>query len=83
MLWFYARDREWLSLETRYDNESHEDVAILTHPDGRRETKRFPTAQTFREWLVTMDTTLAAGRWPQNGGPHILPDGWPGKTPSR
>jgi hypothetical protein len=83
MLWFYTRDRESLSLETRYDNESHEYVGILTHPDGRRETKRFPTAQAFREWLVTVDHTLTNGKWAQNGAPHILPDGWPDKTPSR
>jgi len=81
MLWFYTRDRESLSLETRYDNETLEYVGILTHPDGRQETNRFSTAKTFRDWLVTLDRSLMARQWAQNGAPHILPDGWPDKTP--
>lgn len=81
MLWFYTRDRDSLSLETRYDNETLEYVGIVTHPDGRRETTRFPTAEAFREWLVAFDQNLTGGQWTQNGAPRILPDGWPDKTP--
>jgi len=83
MLWFYTRDRESLSLETRYDNVTFEYLGILKHPDGRLETRRFPTAQAFRAWLVTLDRKLTARRWAQDGPPHILPDGWPDKTPSQ
>ena len=83
MLWFYRRDNESMSLETRYDNQTLEYLGILTHPDGRRETRRFPTALAFRGWLVTLDRKLTARRWAQNGLPHILSDGWPDKTPQR
>jgi len=38
MVWFYKRDRASLSLETRYDNDTLEYVAIVFHPDGRRDT---------------------------------------------
>ena len=83
MLWFYTRDGESLSLETRYDNQTLEYVSILIHPDGHRETERFRTAKSFREWLVTLDQKLTSRQWAQNGPPHILPDGWPDKPPSQ
>jgi hypothetical protein len=83
MLWFYTRDRASLSLETRYDNQTLEYLGILTHPDGRREAKRFPTAQAFRNWLVALDRKLTAKRWAQTGPPHLLPNGWPDETPPR
>jgi hypothetical protein len=81
MLWFYTRDRQSLALETRYDNETLEYLSVLTHPDGRKETKRFSTAKAFRDWLVTLDRKLTARRWAQNGPPQIVFDGWPDKTP--
>jgi hypothetical protein len=83
MLWFYTRELQSLSLETRYDNQSLEYVGILTHPDGRQEARRFATARAFREWLVTLDRKLTVRRWVQNGPPHIVPDGWPDRTPPR
>ena len=81
MIWFYERDHLRLSVETRYDNETAEYVAELCHPDGRQETKRFDKREVFREWLVTMEQHLAAERWRPDRPPHILPDGWPDKTP--
>ena len=47
MVWFYKRDRVSLSLETRYDNDTLEYVAIVVHPDGRRETERFDRRESF------------------------------------
>ena len=41
MLWFYRRDQASLSLETRYDNDASQYVAIVVHPDGRRDIERF------------------------------------------
>jgi len=58
MLWFYTHDCESLSLETRYDNDTLDYVGILTQPDGRQDTLRLPTANAFREWLVTLDAKL-------------------------
>ena len=81
MVWFYERDHVSLSLETRYDNETAEYVAILRHPDGRRQTERFATGEALREWLVTLEQKLASERWTADGPPHFLPDGWPDKPP--
>jgi len=83
MLWFYTRDRESLSLETRYDNQTHEYLGIVTYPDSRQESRRFPTAALFRAWLISLDLDLTKQRWAQDGTPHILPDGWPHKTPEQ
>ena len=82
MLWFYTRDRESLRLETRYDNDTLEYVGIVSYPDGRQIRKRFTDVDRFREWLVTIEQELAAEHWNADGAPHILPDGWPDKTPS-
>ena len=83
MIWFYSRDQDSLRLETRYDNDTLEYVGILTHPDGKQETKRFATVDTFRAWLVTLEEELAADQWTASAAPHVLPDGWPNKTPPR
>ena len=82
MVWFYTRGRDSLRLETRYDNATLEYVGILTHPDRRRETKRFTTLEEFRAWIVTMEQDLATGDWVLDGAPQILSDGWPDQRPS-
>jgi hypothetical protein len=81
MVWFYKRDRSALSVETRYDNETAEYVAVVVHPEGRLQTERFATRQAFREWLLALEQRLAQERWTPDGEPHILPDGWPDKPP--
>jgi hypothetical protein len=81
MIWFYSRDHVSLSLETRHDNKSGQYEAILIHPDGRRQTERFGSGQSFREWLLAEEQKLAKEPWAPDGPPHILPDGWPDKPP--
>jgi hypothetical protein len=76
MLWFYSRNRQKLTLEVRYDNDTHEFVAIVTGLAGPQITKRFATSEEFREWVADLDTKLAAEQWKSDGAPHILPDGW-------
>jgi hypothetical protein len=76
MLWFYSRNRQKLTLEVRYDNESQEFVSIVTGLAGPQITKRFSTAEEFREWLATLDKQLKTEQWKSDGSPHILPDGW-------
>jgi hypothetical protein len=76
MVWFYTRNKQSLTLETRYDNETHEYVGILTGLGGPAITKRFPTPEAFREWLEVLQRDLAADQWTPDGLPHILPDGW-------
>jgi hypothetical protein len=81
MVWFYKRDSVSLSLETRYDNDTAEYVAIVFHPDGHRQTERFDRREALREWLLALEQRLAHERWAADGPPHILPDGWPDKPP--
>jgi len=76
MVWFYKRDQQSLSLETRYDNERHEFVGTLIGVGSQPITKRFATADPFREWLESMERDLAAQNWQADGSPHMLPDGW-------
>jgi hypothetical protein len=76
MLWFYTRNQQSLTLETRYDNATHEYVAVLTGLAGEPVTKRFTSSEAFQEWIVTLESELAAGKWTADGPPHILPDGW-------
>lgn len=76
MVWFYTRDRQSLTLETRYDNTTNEFVAVLTGLAGSPITKRFASSEAFQEWIDTIEHDLTAGKWVANGPPHILPDGW-------
>jgi len=76
MVWFYTRDKQSLTLETRYDNATHEYVVVVTGLAGSPVTKRFTSSDAFHEWLVTLENDLAAEKWTSDGPPHILPDGW-------
>jgi hypothetical protein len=76
MLWFYTRNQQSLTLETRYDNATHEFVGIVTGLASSPITKRFSKAEAFREWIDTLERSLAEERWKADGAPHILPDGW-------
>ena len=44
MLWFFDREDESLRIETRYDNERSEFVAIVTYPDGSETNGTVPHA---------------------------------------
>jgi hypothetical protein len=80
MLWFFDRRQEVLSLETRYDNDTDEYVAIARYADGHQQTDRFGDAEQFRSWLVALEHTLERDHWQsRSGGPLVLPDGWPRK----
>ncbi len=48
MVWFYKRGRASLSVETRYDNETNEYVAVVVRPDDRQQTERFRAREAFR-----------------------------------
>jgi hypothetical protein len=81
MLWFFERDQDRVRLETRYDNDTAEYVAIATYPDGRQETERFRNADVYRRWLETWESTLEAERWTRRGPPVVVSDGWPDRRP--
>ena len=81
MLWFFEREHDSVRLETRYDNDAAEYVAVVTYPDGREETERFPEADLFRRWLEAWQRTLELDHWSRRGPPIVLPDGWPHRRP--
>ena len=81
MVWFFERGVQSVCLETRYDNDTAEYVAIATYPDGRQESERFVDADQYRLWLQAWETTLEAEHWTRRGSPIVLSDGWPHRRP--
>jgi hypothetical protein len=79
MLWFFDREDEALRLETRYDNDTSEFVAVVHYPDGQVHQKRFTDSNEFRAWLETFERNLGVQHWVARSGPLILPYGWPDK----
>jgi hypothetical protein len=83
MLWFFDRNDESLNLETTYDNDSRQFVAVVRYPDGREEVERFVDNDAFGKWLASFERTLDGQRWrSRGGGPLVLPYGWPDKAPT-
>jgi len=78
MLWFFDRADQTLRLETRYDNDTREFVAVIRWPDGREQIERFTEIRDFRRWLVALDHILEFAQWKPTS-PVILPYGWPNK----
>jgi hypothetical protein len=76
MVWFYERDRETISLETRFDATDNTFVLIWTRSDGTSTTERYKTQQEFQTRLTGVESTLAVDHWMRSGPPVILPDGW-------
>jgi hypothetical protein len=83
MLWFFERDQHAVRLETRYDNDTAEYVAIVTYPDNRQETERFSDADLYRRWLESWERALEADHWTRRGPPLVVPSGWPDKRPPK
>ena len=78
MLWFFERNDESLKIETRYDNDSSEFVAIVRYPDGHEQTTRFTEADEYGVWLEMFERSLEQEHWTRHsGGPVVLPEGWP------
>ena len=75
MVWFYKRDQASLSVETRYDNQTAEYLAIVVRPDGLKHSERFRTREAFREWLMALEQQLQYDQWVADGPVHVLPDG--------
>lgn len=77
MLWFFRKDADALRVETLFDPETQEFVAVLHYADGTQEARRFKDGARFRDYLQELERQLAAGNWQRDGGPMILPEGWP------
>ena len=81
MVWFFERASGTISLETRYDNNTCEYLAIVIDAEGRETIERFPDAGTFRSWLLAWETALVGQGWCPSGSPVVMPDGWPVRRP--
>lgn len=76
MIWFFTRDSDRLTAETRFDNATGAYVLRLTWADGRTQTESFPNTSTFQQRLDALKEHLKAERWLQDGPPMLLRDGW-------
>jgi hypothetical protein len=77
MLWFYRRDAELITLETRFDDATSEYVLITQSDDHKRSEERFKDLVAFKDRLLAAEQELARERFRQAGPPVLLLDGWP------
>ena len=77
MLWFYRRDEDLITVETRFDEATREYVLIMQTDDDKKTEERFKDVVTFKDRLLTAEKKLAGERWTQSGPPVLLLDGWP------
>ena len=75
MIWLYERGQEALRIETRYDKDLRQYVATMYWPDGRSESERFTSRESFHARLRALERQLAADQWQQIGGPKLLDEG--------
>jgi hypothetical protein len=82
VLWFFDREHESLCIETRYDDDTFEFVALVIEPNGRQRIKRFPSRDGLWAWLNGFTRTLQNQRWRLRGGGSItLPYSWSTNRP--
>jgi len=77
MLWFYQRDQELITVETRFDEATGEYLLVMQTANHEQQIERFKDLQAFEKRLVIAERTLATERWKQVGPPIFLRDGWP------
>ena len=71
MVWFFERDTESLRLETRFDNDTNEFVAIVHWTHKPKQIERFSDATSFQMWLTTFEGGLAKQQWRTTGAPRF------------
>jgi hypothetical protein len=77
MLWFYRRDDELITVETRFDSATREYLLVMQTADHQQTVERFKDLAAFKERLHRAEEKLAIERWTQAGAPVVLLDGWP------
>jgi len=77
MLWFYRRDEELITVETRFDDATREYVLITQTDDHKKTEERFKDLAAFKDRLLSAEQKLTNERWSQAGPPVLLLDGWP------
>src|SRR5438128_9813486 len=69
MLWFYQREKELITVETRFDEATGEYLLVTQTADHQSQIERFKDLRAFEERLVSAEKKLAAERWTQVGPP--------------
>ena len=76
MIWLYERGGDALRVETRFDNDTAEYVAVVAWADGKSEMERFSDYAAFYARILALEAKLAADQWNQIGPPTLMSDGW-------
>src|SRR5262249_16864421 len=79
MIWFWSRAKEQLQLETRFDNDTRENVLAIRYADNRQEFEPFRDIASFQHRLRSLEKQLEADQWVQSGTPVFDPTGFPKK----
>jgi hypothetical protein len=81
MIWLFERDDQAVRVETHFDKDTAEYVAIIGWADGKTDTERFTDYTVFQARLVQLESALTTDRWKQVGGPTLIRgDWWTGNT---
>ena len=72
VVWFFERASRTIKVETRYDNDSGECLAITIDAGGRETFVRFSDADQFCSWLLTLETALVDKGWRPRESPIVM-----------
>ena len=61
MIWFFERNDETLSCETRRTAQGYE--IVISRPDGSSDVRTMPTAHAFIEGLLDISGELIPQQW--------------------
>jgi hypothetical protein len=68
MLRLFTRAADTIRLETQFDRQANEYLAVLHLPEGLEIRERFSNAKLLDERLVAIEQRLAAQRWRRSSG---------------
>jgi hypothetical protein len=83
MLWFYVRDQQSLTVETPYDNDTREYVAIIMGATGVPQSTHFKSTEAFRACLLALEHDLTAQSGRRTVGRISCLTGWPDRKLER
>ena len=72
VVWFFERASRTIKVETRYDDDSGECLAITIDAEGRETIVRFSDADQFCSWLLLLETALVDKGWHPRESPVVM-----------
>lgn len=73
VVWFFERASRTIKIETRYDADRREYLAITIDAERRETIARFADADQFCSWLLTVETALIEKGWRPRDAPVLMP----------